>query len=276
MKQVLQVPEPAQRPRDAHKGTFGTVTILAGSQGMLGAAILAARTALRSGAGLVRCGLPAELMSPMAVAVPCATSFDREQPRVDLFSRATAVLCGPGIGTDRPAQQLVQRVLDLYAKLRPIELPLVLDADALNLLAPLTAPLSIRSPFVLTPHPGEAGRLLGSNSHAVQADRLAAVQELARRSGGVAILKGADSLVCDGERYYRNESGNSGLATGGSGDVLAGLLASFLAQGMPVFDAACLATSVHGRAADLVADCISQAGLIAEDLPMAIAEVLGS
>ncbi|MHC5063692.1 MAG: NAD(P)H-hydrate dehydratase [Planctomycetota bacterium] len=269
MKQVLQVPEPAQRPRDAHKGSCGTLSILAGSKGMLGAAILAARGALRSGVGLVRCGLPAELMNPMAIAVPSATSFDREAPRVDLFARASAVLCGPGLATDRVAQELLQRVLD------HCKLPLALDADALNLIAPLEGELPLAGEFVITPHPGEAGRLLGSSAKEVQADRLASVQQLAERSGGIAVLKGAATLVCDGERYYQNETGNPGLASGGTGDVLAGLLGSLLAQGMPAFDAACLAVQVHGRAGDLVAERSSEAGLIAEDLPQAIAEVLG-
>ncbi len=258
-----------RRPDDAHKGTFGTVLVLAGQPGMLGAAILTARGALRGGAGLVRCGLPAELMAPMAVAVPGATSFDRNAQGQHFFEGVTSVVCGPGLGTDASAKQILGVVREHCT------VPLVLDADALNLLAPLSSPLSLRSPLVITPHPGEAGRLLGCSAARVQSDRPAAVARLATLCAGVTVLKGAASLVSDGQQCYQNHSGNPGMATAGSGDVLAGLMAALLAQGMPCFDAACLAVSVHGRAGDLLATRYSQAGLCAEDLPLAIAEVLG-
>ncbi len=164
--------------------------------------------------------------------------------------------------------QQVQQVL------RSSPVPTVLDADGLNLIAPLQEKIAAAAPVLLTPHPGEAGRLLQKSSADVQKDREAAALEVAQRSGQICVLKGAGTLVTCGERLFENHTGNPGLATGGAGDVLAGLMAALLAQGMAAFDAARLAVHVHGRAGDLVAGRLSQAGLTAEDLPLAIAEVM--
>jgi NAD(P)H-hydrate epimerase len=152
--------------------------------------------------------------------------------------------------------------------------PVVLDADALNALAPLSGPLLGAQPKVLLPHPGEAARLLSCTTDEVQRDREGAAAQLSAQSGAIAVLKGAGTIVCEGGRLYRNTTGNPGMATGGSGDVLAGLVAALLAQGMEPFDAACLSVHVHGKAGDRVSKRLSQAGLIAEDLPLAIAEEL--
>jgi len=259
------LPRLPRRARAGHKGTYGTVGILAGSDGMLGAAILCARGALRGGAGLVRAFLPADLRAPFTVAVPAATTVarGREPP-----SGCDVLVAGPGLGTTSEVRALVRRLLA-----RP-PCPLVLDADALNVLAPWPRPLTLPHAAVLTPHPGEAARLLGTTAAEVQADRRAAVLALSARTGQVVLLKGAGTLVADGRRLYLNRTGNPGMATGGSGDVLAGLLGALLAQGLDAFDAARLAVHVHGAAGDLVARRLSQAGLIAEDLPLAIAEVL--
>lgn len=266
---IDSLPALAARPRDGHKGTFGTVLVVAGSQGMLGAAILTSRGALRGGAGLVRTALPAELMAPFTVAVPAATTLDRDtEPLAGAIAAVEAVVCGPGLGTSAASRALLDAVLDASG-----EVPTVLDADALNLLAPLSS--TLRAGVVLTPHPGEAGRLLSTDAGAVQGDREASALELARKSGGVVVLKGAGTVVTDGDRIYRNDTGNPGLATGGSGDVLSGLVGALLAQGLAPFDAACLGVHVHGAAGDLVAGRLSEAGMCAEDLPLAIAEVLG-
>lgn len=259
------VPVLPPRPRDGHKGTFGTVAVVAGSEGMLGAAILSARGALRGGAGLVRACLPRPLMAPFTVAVPAATTVAR---RGEFARDAHAVVVGPGLGAHPATATLVRRLL------RELAVPVVLDADALNVLAPLRA---LPGTCVLTPHPGEAARLLGVSSAEIQADRVAAVRALAQRSGQVVVLKGAGTLVCaqaPTERLFTNTTGNPGMATGGSGDVLAGLLGALLAQGMTPYDAACLAVHAHGAAGDLVAARLSEPGLCAEDLPLAIAEVL--
>ena len=269
MIRVTRVPGLPRRRRDAHKGTFGTVLVVAGSPAMLGAAILCARGALRGGAGLVRACLPPALRAPVLVAVPAATTLARSGTAAAWLEDATAVVAGPGLGATAATQRLVRGLLAAG------RVPLVLDADALNVLAPLRRPPATRAPVLLTPHPGEAARLLGRGSAAdVQRARTAAALELAARAGALTILKGAGTIVTDGERLFVNRTGNPGMATGGSGDVLSGLLGALLAQGMEPFDAACLAVHAHGRAGDLVARRLSPAGLCAEDLPLAIAEVL--
>lgn len=273
------IPSLPLRAADSHKGSFGTVLLAAGSAGMLGAAILAARGALRGGAGLVRAWLPEPLGPPFMAVVPAATTLRR-----DLDSRAALVGChavvvGPGLGSN--AAGLVQDLLQVA------EMPLVLDADALNSLAPLGGARSSpslqqgpvdrgvgRPPRVITPHPGEAARLLGCTNGDVQKAREDAALELFERSGCITVLKGHGTLVTDGTRMFTNPSGNPGMATGGSGDVLAGLLGALLAQGMEPFEAAVLAVHAHGLAGDLVAETLGHAGLTAEDLPLAIAKVL--
>jgi len=262
------VPKLTARDRQGHKGTYGTVGLLCGSDGMLGAAILCARGALRGGAGLVRACLPENLMAPFTVAVPAATTLARTAEWTGLFGGVDALVVGPGLGTRELKGQQVQQLL------RSTPVPTVLDADGLNLIAPLENALVTGAPVVLTPHPGEAARLLDNTSADVQQDREAAVLELVARSGQVCVLKGAGTLVSDGNCVYENQTGNPGLASGGTGDVLAGLMGALLAQGMAAFDAACLAVYVHGRAGDLVAGRLSQAGLTAEDLPLAVAEVM--
>lgn len=266
----VRVGRPPRLPRrkaDAHKGDCGRVAVVAGSEFMLGAAILCARGALRGGAGLVRAVLPKALCIPFMTAVPAAMTTVRTRWR-QAVGDANAVVVGPGLGLGDSVGRLVRTLA------RDCGVPLVLDADALNLLAPLRRPLPHAAMRILLPHPGEAGRLLGCSTADVQADREGAAARLQERSGTVVVLKGHRTVVTDGRRRYVNGTGNAGLATGGSGDVLAGLCGALLAQGMECFDAACLAVHVHGRAGDLVAERLSKMGLCAEDLPMAIAEVL--
>ena len=273
LRRVRRVPRLPRRAVDAHKGSFGTVMVIAGSDSMLGAAILCARGALRGGAGLVRAMLPAALRAPFFVAVPAATTVIRpsgsSRTRVrQALAGADAVVIGPGLAVTAASRRLVRAVLQVAT------VPVVIDADALNAMAPLRAPLPGEADKVILPHVGEAGRLLARDREDIQRDRAGSVAELAQRSGALAVLKGAGTLVTDGQRLYQNETGNPGLATGGSGDVLAGLLGALLAQGMTPFDATCLAVHSHGAAGDLLAERLSQAGLSAEDLPLAIAEVL--
>lgn len=269
MKNVTAIPAPLPRPRDGHKGTFGTVLVCAGSHDMLGAAVLCTLGALRGGAGLVQVALPRALQPLLPVAVPCATTLTRTPAQIAAALRkAAAVVVGPGLGATPATRTLVRHVLATAT------CPVVLDADALNVLAPLRAPLRARGPLVLTPHPGEAARLLGKTAADVQADRRSALAALCERSGAIVVLKGAGTLVGDGSSCFTNRTGNPGMATGGSGDVLSGLLGALLAQGMAPFAAACLAVNAHGRGGDLVARRGLRRGLIASDLPAAIAEVL--
>ncbi len=269
MKLVRQLPKLKERAPDGHKGDYGTVLVVAGSEVMLGAAILCATSALRSGAGLVRVALPKALLPLLPLAVPCATTVLRAgAPFAAALLGADAVVVGPGLGGGVATKNLLRTVLAAG------DAPAVLDADALNALAPLRRAPATRRQLVLTPHPGEAARLLGTTAAAVQRDRRAALTALCERSGAVVVLKGAGTLVGDGRRCFDNRSGNPGMATGGSGDVLAGLIGALLAQGLQPFDAACLGAAVHGRAGDRVAARLSPRGLIASDLPAAIAEEL--
>ncbi|MBL8732390.1 MAG: NAD(P)H-hydrate dehydratase [Planctomycetes bacterium] len=266
MRTVRDVPRLPRRAKAAHKGDFGTVLVVAGSEGMLGAAILCATAALRAGAGLVQVALPAPLLPLLPLAVPCATTLPRRGARfAEAVDKADAIVVGPGLGQTPAVARLVRSLLLAKA-------PKVLDADALNVLAPL--PVALGGDVVLTPHAGEAARLLATTTAAVQQDRGGALLSLCARSGAVVVLKGAGTLVGDGRRAFVNRTGNPGLATGGSGDVLAGLLGALLAQGMPPFDAARLAVHTHGAAGDRLARRLGQAGLIAGDLPLAIAEAL--
>jgi NAD(P)H-hydrate epimerase len=247
------------RPRDAHKGAFGHVVIIGGNYGMPGAPWLAARAAARCGAGLVTVATrPAHVQGANARCPEIMLHGVESRAALHgLLSRASAVVIGPGMGKDRWAQRLFEGVL-------ASKLPLVVDADALNLLA--NEPLQ-RDNWILTPHPGEAGRLLAETSQSVQQDRFKAVHRLAAAYHGIVALKGAGSLIASktgGMRLVGH--GNPGMASGGMGDVLSGVLGALLAQGLGLFDAATAGVYLHARAADLAAEDGGERGLLASDL----------
>jgi NAD(P)H-hydrate epimerase len=265
-----------ERPRDAHKGTFGTVLIVAGSPGMSGAAVLAGIAALRGGAGLVKLAVPEALVPLVAVQEPCymvrpIEGFSMAELLAE--TKPSVVVCGPGLGQSEAARARVRALL-------ACDVPLVLDADALNVLAPADGSWRERSaPTLLTPHPGEMARLLGCSRDEVQIERLGQAVGLAQRQGGLVILKGAGTIVTDGTHVYVNRTGNPGMATGGTGDVLSGLLGALLAQQFAPLDAAILGVLLHGLAGDLAAERVGEVSLIATDLletlPMAIQRYRG-
>jgi len=247
------------RPRNAHKGMFGHVLIVGGGAGMLGAVYLAAAAALRTGAGRVSVAtrkshaafLDATLPEAMCHAVE---SVDDLMP---LLESASVVAVGPGLGKNAWAKMMLSTLL-VYPHVK------VVDADALNLLA--RNPM-LRDEWVLTPHPGEAARLLGCSTQTIQADRFTAVREIQRRYGGVCLLKGLGTLICDQEYDIGLcHDGNPGMASGGMGDVLTGVIASLMAQGLSAVDAASLGSCMHARAADLAAEEDGERGLLAGDL----------
>ena len=247
------------RRRDAHKGDCGHVLVVGGNAGLAGAARMAAEAAARAGAGLVSVATRPAHVAAMSAARPelMCHGVDDARGLAPLLARADVVAVGPGLGRDRWAQALLGRVLDAG-------LPLVVDADALNLLA---REPERRHDWILTPHPGEAGRLLGRSTAGVQADRFAAAEELARRYGGVAVLKGAGTLVAvDGPPVRVCGAGNPGMASGGMGDVLTGLIAALLAQGLGGFDAASAGVCLHAAAADDAAAADGERGLLATDV----------
>ncbi len=272
---VNELPRLLRRAPDSHKGTFGKVLIIGGSRGMSGAAVLCGRAALRSGAGLVQVACPACVQDVVAAGHPGYTTFGIRQHSDGIFSEgaadelvelgrgADAIAIGPGLGHAPDAVALVRRVVQELPRT-----PIVIDADGLNSLAPFTNDFHTRpNPLVLTPHPGEFSRLSGLAVAEIQSHREKTSVEFARKFGIVLLLKGAATIVTDGMRLYRNTTGNPGMATGGSGDVLTGLVATLLGQRFAPFEAAMLAAWSHGRAGDLAAIELGQTGLIAADLP---------
>ena len=262
-EQRLALPEALRRTRhNVHKGSFGTLAIVGGSDGMVGAAILAGRAALHLGAGKVWLGLGAS--APPAV--------DWAQPELMLRSAsavldasAHAAVIGPGLGTSDEARGWVAQALRL-------SIPLLIDADALNLIArdaALASAVAARTaPTVMTPHPAEAARLCSTTVDAIQSDRVAAALSLASKMNAAVVLKGAGSVLAHADgRFAINSSGNAALASAGTGDVLAGMIGALMAQGLPVDQAVSLGVCLHGAAADtLVAEGTGPLGVTASEL----------
>jgi len=259
------------RPADAHKGDCGHVLVIAGSFGKTGAAQLAARAAARVGAGLVTVVAPASLYAVYAAgvleAMTEALPDDDGRIRFDatrlqqMLEGKTAVVIGPGVGTHEGAARTVQWLL------AHTTLPIVVDADAITVLSrDLSTLRTAAGRALLTPHPGEMSRLLGCDTAAVQSDRAGTARRFAAEHGCVLVLKGARSVIADGSgSLWVNPTGNPGMAAGGMGDVLSGILGGLLAQGMRTADAACLGVYLHGAVADRVATD-GEVGLVASDL----------
>ncbi len=261
MKIVTRIPPPPPRPHDAHKGTFGTVIVVGGSMDeavMLGAPALSASAALRSGAGLVKVASTKDVLPWVLMLEPCATGLAMRNRLPEFSSSPRPVLAvGPGLGRSSRAASWVRQAWRS-------ELPLVLDADGLNLLAQLRL-AKRQAATVLTPHPGEHARL--SKAYALRAkDRPEMAADLAQRCGAVVLLKGHRSVVSDGRRVYVNHTGGPLLATAGSGDVLTGIIAGLMAQGMDAFDATVLGAFAHGKAAQAWGRRSGDRGFAASDL----------
>lgn len=259
---------------DAHKGTFGTALVIAGSSGFTGAAAMASEAALRAGAGLSVVAVPQSLQDIMAIKL--SEVMTRGLPETDARSvsaqaldlaldqstKATALVLGCGLGTHPDTCEFVQRFVQRLAK------PMVVDADGLNCLAENIKVLEgTHDELIITPHPGEMARLLVTNTGAIQSNRMAVAREAASRFHCIVVLKGARTLIAEPNgRVFINPTGNVGMATGGTGDVLAGTIGGFLAQGMSPLDAAVCGTYVHGKAGDIAAAKLGTAGMIAGDL----------
>ena len=248
-----------QRRRDAHKGTSGHVLIIGGAAGYGGAALLAAEGALRAGAGLVSLACAPEHAHAVLARRPevMVRGVMETTELAPLLARATVIVVGPGLGQDAWGRAMLGAALARG-------LPLVLDADALNLLSADTAPWPRDA--LITPHPAEAARILRSTTQVVQRDRFAAVRALAQRTGTVAVLKGAGSLIDDGIDTWLCADGNPGMAVGGMGDVLAGVLGALRAQGLSAAAAACHGVCLHARAGDVVAARAGERGLLPSDV----------
>jgi NAD(P)H-hydrate epimerase len=262
------------RPADSHKGTFGHVLVVAGGLGKTGAGALASLAALRAGAGLVTFALPeslnaameAKLTEVMTVPLPEAEPglVGREAAKriLERLEGLSALVIGPGLGTHPDTVRCV------YEVLHQVRLPVVIDADGINALAMQPEICrDVHAPTVLTPHPGELARLRRTTTAAVQADRLAAAQEAAQACGAVVVLKGARTVIAEPHgALYINPTGNPGMATAGTGDVLCGVLGALLGQGYDPTTAACLAVYTHGLAGDLAAAKLGQRSMLASDV----------
>ena len=256
------------RPADGHKGTFGKILLLCGSRGYTGAAALAAMGALRSGAGLVYLAVPDSIYDIEAVKltepviIPIADEDGRYAPEsveqiLSLLQGKDAVLIGPGIGQSDSVEAVVCAVLEHFNG------PVVLDADGINLMRMHKDLLRGRTaPTILTPHDGEFVRLGG----VLESDRIASANQLARDLGVIVLLKGHRTVITDGDSVYLNGTGNPGMATGGSGDVLAGVIVSLLGQGIAPLEAAACGAWLHGAAGDICEKEIGQYGMLPSDM----------
>jgi ADP-dependent NAD(P)H-hydrate dehydratase / NAD(P)H-hydrate epimerase len=262
------------RSADTHKGTYGHVLIVAGSPGKTGAGALASLAALRTGAGLVSFALPhglnaameaklTEVMTiPLPESEPGVLGGEAAKRLMEWLEGKSALILGPGLGMHSETMRCVHEVL------RQVRIPTVLDADGLNALAADPDSIGdIQTPLVLTPHPGELARLRRTTTAAIQADRLAAAQETARAYKAVVVLKGAHTVIAEPEgTLYINLTGNPGMATAGSGDVLSGMIGALLGQGYTPSMAARIAVCTHGLAGDLAAMALGERSLLAGDL----------
>ena len=277
MKKITELPKLAKRPTDGHKGTFGKVLIVGGSVGFSGAPALVGVAALRSGAGLVRVAVPACIQPVVAGINPCYTTIalaDDANGQMALevgvvlsrvLSDNDVVAFGPGAGTGAGVRDTLLSILAVEG------LKLVIDADGLNVLSQCGGAGGWldkkKADVVLTPHPGEMKRLWQSVfREPLPENRQECAMQFAKKTNSIVVLKGAGTVVTDGERVHVNTSGNPGMATAGSGDVLTGVITALAGQGLSLFDAAVLGVYVHGLAGNIAAAIHGQISLIATDM----------
>ncbi len=256
-REILALPS---RGATSHKGSFGRCLLVGGDRGMGGAIVLAAEAALRTGVGLARVATRGEHLTPLLARLPEAmvSAVEHRNALMPLLDWADAIVIGPGLGQEPWGEQMLQACLGAGK-------PLLVDADALNMLSHKDS-VVLPPGSVITPHPGEAARLLGESSAAVQADRFAAARRLDERSAAAVVLKGNGSIVSAGGEQAVCGAGNPGMASGGMGDVLSGVIGGLLAQGVPSPAAARLGTLLHAEAGDEAAAAVGQPGLLASDL----------
>lgn len=262
-----------KRRPGTHKGDYGHVLICAGSRRMTGAALLCAQAAMRAGAGYVTLAVPDALHKIFAAAVreavtlPLLSTPEMSVSEEAVFQirpfleKAQVLVLGCGMSQNPSTQKFIRSLL------KSARIPLVLDADGLNALAGHMSLLKGRmAPTVLTPHPKEMARLTGKGTTEIQSSRKNIAKDFCLRYNSTLILKGHRTLVCEKDRVYENATGNPGMASAGTGDVLSGIIGAFVGQGMPVYDAACRAVYIHGLSGDLAAKDKTQPGLVASDL----------
>ncbi len=273
----MKIPELPMRKEISHKGDFGRLLIIAGSRGMIGAGCLTTMAALRSGCGLVHLAIPetsqkiaaakiiGALTIPLSETKSGSIAKEAKKQIIDNLGNKDSVAIGPGLTTDAETVDLICDLLE-----NEINVPTVVDADAINAISHNIQVLdyaSKRFSMIITPHPGEMARLLQCSTSDIQADRTKAAHEFAAKYPDVTlVLKGHQTIVRKNNREYVNSTGNAGLAKGGTGDVLTGMIAGLLAQKMSDFDAAVLGVYLHGLSADFASEVFTQYCMTAEDL----------
>jgi ADP-dependent NAD(P)H-hydrate dehydratase len=278
MTRIISPPSLPPRPRDGHKGMFGRVLVVGGSDGMIGAPTMAGRSALRLGAGLVEIAVPKSILAAALMITPELIGLGlgkatAKEKLIDSAEKADAVVIGPGLGQSPDALLRLQRLVRL-------EKPMVIDADALNLLSKQKRwPAYFKANAVLTPHPGEMKRLaklLGRDEVPTDdAGRIDIAAQAANAFGQIIVLKGGRTVVTDGTRVYLNHTGDSSLSKAGTGDVLSGMIGTLLAQQMDRFDAACAAVYLHGRAGEIAGEKLGMRCVLAHDVIAAIPVAAG-
>ncbi len=280
MQLIESIPKLKPRAVDAHKGDFGKVCIIAGSIGMSGAAALAGRSALRAGAGLVRVATPKSVLPIVASIEPSFTTIALPEdnlgrisakainPILEAISENDVVAFGPGVGISGALRSVLEALLEQD------QLRLIIDADGLNNLAGIKDwPAGLKARLVLTPHPGEMKRLWsGLFREPLPSDRQQQAAQLAQQTKTVVALKGAGTVVTDGQKVYINKTGNPGMATAGSGDVLTGVITALAGQDLSDFDAAVLGVHIHGLAGDIAAENLGQVSLMTTDIIQALGD----
>jgi ADP-dependent NAD(P)H-hydrate dehydratase len=268
---VIRIASPSPLPprtKDGHKGMFGRVLVIGGSEGMIGAPTMAGRAALKLGAGLVEIAVPRSILSAALTVTPELIGIAMGKAVADSAAKADCVIIGPGMGQSTVALATLKRIVRLPK-------PMVVDADGLNLLAKQKKwPNWFKAKGVLTPHPGEMkrlGKLIGRDSVPEDDEGRIEIATLAAKSfGQIIVLKGGRTVVTDGERVYLNHTGDSSLSKAGAGDVLSGMIGTLLAQRMERFEAACAAVFIHGRAGEIAGERLGMRCVLAHDVIEAI------
>ena len=274
---TIEEPVFPKRRHNSHKGTFGTAALICGSYGMAGAAILASESCLRSGVGIAKCALCEGIYAPFTEALPeavCVPTIQGDDGSIDadflnlpeFLNNCDALLFGCGCKNSKNTLKLLKNIIN-YS-----QIPTVIDADGLNALSGCIELLSKgKAPFILTPHPGEMARLTGKTVSEIESDRVGSAKAFAVKHGVTLVLKGANTVVATkkGDVFF-NTTGNAGMATAGSGDVLAGIIVSLLAQGFEAVDAAKAAVYLHGKAGDKAAAILGERAVIASDIIRAL------
>ena len=261
------------RNSESHKGDFGHVLVVAGNIGFGGAALLSSKAAIKIGAGLVSLATRSEhLQAALSFAPEVMTKpVDSGQSLENYLDSPTVICLGPGLGKDYWSEQMIYKSLENSHKNKT---PILIDADGLNLLPEFSKKLPLPKKIVLTPHLGEAARLLNTSVEKVKKNRVSAAKRISNKYNSVVVLKSHETLICKEDKIYICDKGNPGMATAGMGDVLSGMISGLIAQKLSLFEAACLGVDLHARAGDIYSEKNNQQSLLPTDIIDLFARVI--